>query len=88
MRTTVRGEPLELRNWWPGDECSIARLIEWRDRAVTGAAAALRNVNAVTATLKVGDDFASAAGVSGTLPIHSVENVSHQIDAGTMHGPE
>ena len=42
MRTTVRGEPLELRNWWPGDECSIARLIEWRDRALAGAATALK----------------------------------------------
>jgi len=35
----LRGEPLIL---WPGNECLVARLTEWRERALAGAASALK----------------------------------------------
>ena len=46
----LRGEPLELVA--RETNVSIARLTEWRDRALAGAATALKNVSAMTATMR------------------------------------
>ena len=46
----LRGEPLELVA--RETNVSIARLTEWRDRALAGAATARKNVSAMTATMR------------------------------------
>src|SRR3954465_33447 len=46
----LRGEPLDLVA--RQTNVSVARLTEWRDRALAGAATALKNANGITATTK------------------------------------
>ena len=46
----LRGEPLELVA--RETNVSVAKLTEWRDRGLSGAATALKDANVMTATMR------------------------------------